>query len=609
MQTETERKIRLALVQQMRPQVRIELEQALRLEIQTAFRDEIRKEVEANLVPDLEKRIAAELKAKQAKIHSAQKEQAEAAIQTQVAAAKKELEERMRKDAEIKVAHKLAKKVDAEVRTRVEKLRQELRTEYEAHAKSQIEAAQAQLKHERAEIARLRAAENVRRTREEAAHKEAQEEFHKKMAEFRRYVQEEEARLARMKAVTQWREEHSRREDHQKRPPSSLGNTPPPIPTSAPTPIPTSVPTTAPIPVSGPPSVSTNSPLPPTPIHPTSPSSVASIPAPPPALQGPTRSSNNPPSHVTAARASPEPYSHPQPHTRPKSPQPPPQSRPRSLSPPPAKTPSHPYVQPPNTHANAITTSIDEKTKPTGVAFDFTFDVKLIAAKLISDAREYTRGGDTGRTVATTSTVTTTSQDTLTEPNRATPLLPSSPLSTMSSSPSPSTPNSQSPSPTRYTLGQIASEQQAQREFEKQPPIVPPAGALGARLRVLLPRLYQLWDECEASHIHRRDFSNSLRSLDVAQAERRVAMEIARLRRVLPTIQHEMALVVRREAIKARLAQEDTLTQAEKASLQVELRRVTTTMQAAIRAWEAANGQPFIYRGFPYLALISPPTQ
>lgn len=85
-------------------------------------------------------------------------------------------------------------------------------------------------------------------------------------------------------------------------------------------------------------------------------------------------------------------------------------------------------------------------------------------------------------------------------------------------------------------------------------------------------------------------------------------MEIARLRRVLPTIQKEMSMVTRREAIKARLAQEGqgvVLVHAEKANLLAELRRATSAAQVAITAWEAANGRPFMYRGFPYLTLMS----
>lgn len=511
MQSETERKVRLALVQQMRPQVRAELEQILRLEIQTAYRDELRKEVEVALAPELERRIASELKAKNAKTQATQKEQAEASLQSQLATAKKELEERVRREADAKLAPKIAKKVDLEVRNRMERLRQEVRAEMETQAKSQIEAAYAQLKQERAEIARLRSAENVRRAREDAAHKEAQEELQSKIAEFRRYMQEEEARLARMKAVTQWRE------DHQKRSPNFAG----PIPSIAPSP---SSPAH---------SHSISSPTPTTSI----PTSVPALPTSPELLTGVS-----------------------------------------------------------NTDLR-LQSTVESPTvvhKPTGLAFDFTFDVKLIAAKLISDAREY----------ATREPSTTTDAAPV-----AHPIEPTQP-DRLSQRPPVAPPTPSSPVPTRYSLGQISTEQQAQREFENQPPIVPPAGVLGARLRVLLPRLYQLWDDCEISHIHRRDFSNALRVLDVAQAERRVATEIARLRRVLPTIHQEMALVVRREAIKARLAQEDqmpgTLTPAEKASLQVELRRVTASVLSSVAAWEAANNQPFLYRGFPYISLISP---
>lgn len=49
--------MRMALLQQMRPQVRAELEAALRLEIRTSHAAEIRKEVEAAVVADVEKRV------------------------------------------------------------------------------------------------------------------------------------------------------------------------------------------------------------------------------------------------------------------------------------------------------------------------------------------------------------------------------------------------------------------------------------------------------------------------------------------------------------------------------------------------------------------------
>lgn len=567
MRSETEHKVRLALVQQMRPQVRAELEQALRLEIRTVHSQEIRKEVEAAIVPEVEKRIAAEYKAKYARTQSAQKEQAEAAVQAQLASSKKALEERIRREAEATIARKVAKKVEAEVRARLEKMKQEVRAECEAEAQKLIEASLAQVKQERAEIARLRAVENVRRTREEAAQKDAEAEFLKRVAEFKRFMQEEENRLARMKAVAQWREEHPPR-----RLPSSLSSTPPGTSTH-----------TNPI------SHANSTPSPPNTISNANSKSIPNR----------TSASTPPPTATPMVSTSIPKIANPVASSK----------SPHSNSPPPSNSPSSsPYnpelAQPIQPH--------DAPSKPSGLAFDFTFDVKLIAAKLISDAREHTHDilnvqGEAPRTsIELNHSAIPRSQNATPAKNIPLPSTRSpSPVRSQSPAPSSTPPPSSSPS---YTLGPISSEQRAQREFENQPPIVPPQGALGARLRVLLPRLYQLWDECEVSHIHRLDFSNGLRAVDVAQAERRVAMEIARLRRVLPTIHKEMAMVARREAIKARLALESqgcVLAPAEKAALLAELRRVTTAAQVAISAWEAANSQPFMYRGFPYLALMS----
>lgn len=549
MRTETEHKVRLALVQQMRPQVRAELEQALRLEIRTVYAQEIRKEVEAAIVPEIEKQIAAEYKAKYARTQSAQKAQAEATIQAQLVTSKKALEERIRKDAEATIARKVAKKVELEVRVRVEKMKHEVRAECEAEAQKLVEASLAQVKQERAEIARLRAVENVRRAREEAVHKEAEAEFHKRVVEFKRYVQEEECRLARMKAVAQWRDEHPRR------PPSAHANPIPPANSSS-------------SPPSGSPS-STSQSIPN--------SSAALFPTAIPTE--PLTISNSPPS--------------------------------KSLH-------DSPYVSSESELVQPAANSHDTRSKPSGLAFDFTFDVKLIAAKLISDAREHTHDilnfqGEPANTFSSANLTAAASSPQNHTPVKPIPTLPPSRSTSpvCSQSPTPSSALSP-PAPTGYTLGPISTEQRAQQEFETQPPIVPPQGSLGARLRVLLPRLYQLWDECEISHIHRRDFSNGLRAVDVAQAERRVAMEIARLRRVLPTIHKEMVMVARREAIKAQLAQEHqpdgkVLAPHEKAALLAELRRVSAAAQVAIEAWEAANHRPFLYRGFPYLALMSSP--
>lgn len=535
MQTETERKVRLALVQQMRPQVRAELEQALRLEIQTAFREEIRKEVEAALIPELEKRITMELKAKYSKSHAIQKEQAESALQAELASLKKELEERMRREAESKVARKMAKQLEAEVRVRTEKVRQEMQIGSETQAKAIVEAEYKSIKEERAEIARQRAAENVRRTREDAALREAQHAFQVKVAEFRRYVQYEEARLARSKAAVQWHEEH----------PKLSSSTP--VPSSAPDHVELdATPDTPVVPVSTALPMLSPAPIPPLVSHLLNTSLDKSS------------SQMHPPVHIPGG-----------PFVKP------------------LKTPSINASSPishDGTTSNVPSTGLSKAAeKPTGVAFDFTFDVKLIAAKLVSDVCNIRKHSDV-----------------VTYPPSQSPTAPLIPLPYTTSMHTDST-------------GQIATEQQAQRDFETQPPIIPPAGVLGTRIRLLLPRLYQLWDQCETSHLHRRDFSNSLRSLDIVQAERLVAMEIAQLRKNLPNIQQEMTLVARREAIKARLAQlEDkdgnVLHAAEKASLQAELRRLTSSVHAALTVWESSHGRPFTYRGFPYLALMSTPT-
>jgi hypothetical protein len=560
LRSETEHKVRLALVQQMRPQVRAELEQALRIEIRTVYSQEIRKEVETSIVPELEKRIAAEFKAKYTRTQSAQKEQVEAEVQAQLAASKKALEERVRREVEATIARKVAKKVEGEVRVRVEKMKQEIRTECEAEAQKLVEASLAQVKQERAEIARLRAVENVRRTREEAAHKEAEVEFHKKVAEFKKYVQEEESRLARMKAVMQWRD------DHPRRPLSGLA-----VPPNA--------------------STSPNS---------TNHGTFNSSPGPSSNLITPkSRSPNIRPSTPPAVASMVS-------------------AKPTIITPTVAPANSPPLISSPS---DSLALNYSAPSKPAGLAFDFTFDVKLIAAKLISEASEQTHdilkyqdktqrnSIELANHSVSSPNLTAASPPIIPQSQNPTPAKNASPLPPTRT---PSPIRSQSPAPTSppsgYTLGPISIEQRAQREFENQPPIVPPQGTLGARLRVLLPRLYQLWDECEVSHIHRLDFSNALRTGDIAQAERRIAMEIARLRRMLPTIQKEMLMVARREAIKARLVQEsqgNLLPPAEKAALLAELRRLTGAAQAAILAWEAANNQPFMYRGFPYLALMS----
>lgn len=601
LQTETERKVRLALVQQMRPQVRAELENALRLEIRTAYSQEIRKEVEAALTPELEKRIASDYKAKHQRTQSAQKEQAEAALQAQLAEAKKEMEDRMRRDAETKVARKMAKQTESEVKARVEKMRQEVKAECEAEARKHVEASLAQIKQERAEIARLRAVENVRRTREDAAHKDAEAEFHKKVAEFRRHVQEEEARIARMKAVVQWRDEHLRR------PQSSL-STVTPTPNAALAPAPTHIPTSA----------TQNSPSPP------------SSPTPPPSFYNaspnharnpsPKRTTPAPPVSSAPARNSSPMVSIAMPEIS-------------TTSPPQLRTPS-PTVK--STHASHVLTTappVPSHTNsntnhelhvqpskshnakpPAGVAFDFTFDVKLIAAKLISDARDIVQPHDNKITSEVLGNQHGQSSS-LTTPSIA-PFQHSTPTRPNNRMPSPSRGSGAPVAPTTpaASLGHIATEQRAQREFESQP-FIPPQGSVGARLRVLLPRLYQLWDESEISHVFRLDFCSALHSLDVSSAERRVAMEISRLRKTFPSIQKEMALVARRESIKAQLARDDSILGgeaakkerlgAERGQLQAELRRITTATHAAIVAWESVHNTPFMYRGFPYRSLLS----
>lgn len=564
----------------MRPLVRTELENALKLEIRTAYSQEIRKEVETALVPEIEKRIANEYKAKQARALAAQKEQAEAALQAQLAVSKKELEERIRRDAEAKVARKLVKQTESEVRSRVEKMRQEVKAECEAEAQKHVEASLAQIKQERAEIGRLRSVENIRRTREEAAHKEAEAEFHKKVADFRRHVQEEEARIARMKALVQWKDEHVRR------PASSLSNVPSPNfdPVAASRPRPRSH---SPAPIATPSTAPSHAP----PRHATLSSA-----------RNPSPKRNTP-----APNISPIPNST---STSPVGPKEMPEVTPSSLKShaSPSPQPISQKTQSPSPVYSRTSSELQAHstpTKPAGLAFDFTFDVKLIAAKLISDARDFVQPQIKGSTEPPESLPTQPHPP----PFPTSHVQASIPIHSPNRAPSPARTHGAHPTP-EYSLGHIATEQRAQREFENQP-VIPPPGTLGARLRVLLPRLYQLWDESEVSHVHRLDFCHGIRSLDVSSAERRVAMEISRLRKAFPSIQKEMALVARRESIKAQLARDESdkrekgLGAAERGQLQAELRRITTAVHAAITAWEAAHNTAFMYRAFPYRALLA----
>lgn len=86
---------------------------------------------------------------------------------------------------------------------------------------------------------------------------------------------------------------------------------------------------------------------------------------------------------------------------------------------------------------------------------------------------------------------------------------------------------------------------------------------------------------------------------------------ICRLRNLLPKVENEMKLVARREIIKARLGELDTLqadsksVNAEKTTLRNELKRITSLVQPMIAAWEKTNAQPFLYRGFRYLTLMT----
>jgi hypothetical protein len=386
-------------------------------------------------------------------------------------------------------------------------------------------------------------------------------------------MQEEENRLARMKAVMQWHDEHPRRPPSSLATPNNTSTSSNPINHAHPSSFATSSSSNHVILTTSSPNTSSNSILSGSQKSKTSGTSSTQAASTPPAatpmvstaiptITTPIASTNSPPSPSSSSKSST------------------------------ASSPS------PNPFFNIQTSAKSHSTpsKPTGMAFDFTFDVKLIAAKLISDAREHTHDilkcqGEPQRNsieltnhIISSPNLTAASPPVIPRSQAPTPIKTASPLSSVRTS---SPVRSQSPAPPTpsigHTLGPISTEQRAQREFEIQPPIVPPQGTLGARLRVLLPRLYQLWDECEISHIHRLDFSNGLRAVDVAQAERRVAMEIARLRRVLPTIHKEMAMVARREAIKARLAEEGQgceILPAEKATLLAELRRVTGNLFA-----------------------------
>lgn len=137
-----------------------------------------------------------------------------------------------------------------------------------------------------------------------------------------------------------------------------------------------------------------------------------------------------------------------------------------------------------------------------------------------------------------------------------------------------------------------------------------------------------------------RSATELVEGLPEHEAERAIQSEIARLSPLQNVLRREMTLVSRREAIKDRLrAIENEIARAkgtraggsllaalltlrerapraatnarpqisvtEKASLNVELRRVTAQAQAAVAAWCATHSEPFVFRGVDYRDVLA----
>ena len=134
--------------------------------------------------------------------------------------------------------------------------------------------------------------------------------------------------------------------------------------------------------------------------------------------------------------------------------------------------------------------------------------------------------------------------------------------------------------------------------------------------------LHGLWSSLEISFARRQAFDDAIRAMKDNRASMlgRTRQEIDRLRKLVPLMGTEMALVSQRETLCSQLRHaraeaaaassgsdggaKRRLAEQRAAHLQSEVDSATARLVPVLRAWESKHRLDFVYRGQAYLATI-----